>query len=414
LNILVNSSCRAIITDFGSAREIIAPDSGTINEESGQPPTTGQPCTPIHVAAAGNKLTLTGAAWSLRWASPEVVNGKRPSLSSDIWAAAWVCWEPAIPPSGGNRSGSKEWPAQILIQKGWMHYQHSDYNKAALLLQQALHLAESADDHVTTADASSRLGSVYRAQFKFIEAEESYIRAKNLYTRIGDVKGRANASNSLGELYRRKSKYTQAEELFTEAQEVYSRIGEERGLANALRGLGDVYRGQSKYTHAEKSLAQAEEIYARIGGDLGRAGALKGLGKVYLRQSKYTEAEQSFNRAQELYARIGNERIQAGTLRELGDVYRLQSKFAQTEESYIQAREIYASIGSDRGQAKTLKCIGDLRRSQGRDVEATSSYCEARDLYVKIGYTEGAEVISETLAALLPDPKSSITSPQGS
>ncbi|KIO21968.1 hypothetical protein M407DRAFT_217361, partial [Tulasnella calospora MUT 4182] len=59
LNILVSASYRAVITDFGSARI----------------------------------LTLTGPAWSLRWAAPEVVMGKQQNLASDIWAAGWVCWE---------------------------------------------------------------------------------------------------------------------------------------------------------------------------------------------------------------------------------------------------------------------------------------------------------------------------------
>ncbi|KIO26400.1 hypothetical protein M407DRAFT_74553, partial [Tulasnella calospora MUT 4182] len=59
LNILVNSSYRAVITDFGSARQ----------------------------------LTLTGPAWSLRWAAPEVLFGKRPDLPRDIWAVGWVIWE---------------------------------------------------------------------------------------------------------------------------------------------------------------------------------------------------------------------------------------------------------------------------------------------------------------------------------
>ncbi|KIO26842.1 hypothetical protein M407DRAFT_53315, partial [Tulasnella calospora MUT 4182] len=72
-NILVSGSCRAIITDFGSAHAVAPPS--------------------IHVGSAGNKLTLTGPAWSLRWAAPEVMHGKRPGLSSDIWAAGWVCWE---------------------------------------------------------------------------------------------------------------------------------------------------------------------------------------------------------------------------------------------------------------------------------------------------------------------------------
>ncbi|KIO19450.1 hypothetical protein M407DRAFT_51863, partial [Tulasnella calospora MUT 4182] len=70
LNILVSSSYRAVITDFGSAH-----------------------FQRIHVATTGNQLTLTGPAWSLRWAPPEVVNGNHPGLSSDIWSAGWVCWE---------------------------------------------------------------------------------------------------------------------------------------------------------------------------------------------------------------------------------------------------------------------------------------------------------------------------------
>ncbi|KIO16619.1 hypothetical protein M407DRAFT_85814, partial [Tulasnella calospora MUT 4182] len=59
LNILVSCTYHAVITDFGS-----------------------------------DQLTLTGPAWSLRWAAPEVVrDGEQPSLPSDIWSAGWVCWE---------------------------------------------------------------------------------------------------------------------------------------------------------------------------------------------------------------------------------------------------------------------------------------------------------------------------------
>ncbi|KIO18995.1 hypothetical protein M407DRAFT_62632, partial [Tulasnella calospora MUT 4182] len=70
LNILVSSSYRAVITDFGSAR--------VVRESEDE---------------AKSGLTLTGPAWSLRWAPPEVVNGTPPGLSSDTWSAGWVCWE---------------------------------------------------------------------------------------------------------------------------------------------------------------------------------------------------------------------------------------------------------------------------------------------------------------------------------
>ncbi|KIO24001.1 hypothetical protein M407DRAFT_26612 [Tulasnella calospora MUT 4182] len=97
-NILVNSSNRAVITGFGSARSIFVPEDEAIlgNENSQElrgTPSAEQACPPIHISAAGNQLTLTGPAWALNWEAPEVMNGKRPGLSSDIWAAGWVCWE---------------------------------------------------------------------------------------------------------------------------------------------------------------------------------------------------------------------------------------------------------------------------------------------------------------------------------
>ncbi|KIO18886.1 hypothetical protein M407DRAFT_83472, partial [Tulasnella calospora MUT 4182] len=49
--------------------------------------------TQITIVASNNQLTLTGPAWSLRWAAPEVALGEPQNLASDIWAAGWICWE---------------------------------------------------------------------------------------------------------------------------------------------------------------------------------------------------------------------------------------------------------------------------------------------------------------------------------
>ncbi|KIO32381.1 hypothetical protein M407DRAFT_66796, partial [Tulasnella calospora MUT 4182] len=68
LNILVNSTHRAIITDFGSARA-------------------------LKEAHSNAELTLTGPSWSFRWAAPEILNDEQPGLASDIWALGWIAWE---------------------------------------------------------------------------------------------------------------------------------------------------------------------------------------------------------------------------------------------------------------------------------------------------------------------------------
>ncbi|KIO32434.1 hypothetical protein M407DRAFT_45447, partial [Tulasnella calospora MUT 4182] len=70
LNILVNSSYHAVITDFGSARI--------------------QRCVR---AAEKDSLTLTDPMFSLRWTAPEVLNNGVQNTHSDMWAVGWICWE---------------------------------------------------------------------------------------------------------------------------------------------------------------------------------------------------------------------------------------------------------------------------------------------------------------------------------
>lgn len=101
LNILVSCTYHAVITDFGSSRALRnigskAPDSTNLLEMSRTSTTEEETaaCNQITVVTTRDQLTLTGPAWSLRWAAPEVVrDGEQPSLPSDIWSAGWVCWE---------------------------------------------------------------------------------------------------------------------------------------------------------------------------------------------------------------------------------------------------------------------------------------------------------------------------------
>ncbi|KAG9026224.1 hypothetical protein FS837_004676 [Tulasnella sp. UAMH 9824] len=89
LNVLVNSDCRAVITDFGSARmlQMSSPD----REQSSDAKEGTEPS--VIIDSMDAQLTLSGPAWSLRWAAPEVLYGGNLGLASDMWAFAWICWE---------------------------------------------------------------------------------------------------------------------------------------------------------------------------------------------------------------------------------------------------------------------------------------------------------------------------------
>lgn len=98
LNILVNSSHRAIITDFGSAR--FKKTHETRSSASLDQPTSthhgvqGEKEGPqVSLSASNSELTLTGPNWSFRWAAPEILDGEEPDLASDVWALGWIAWE---------------------------------------------------------------------------------------------------------------------------------------------------------------------------------------------------------------------------------------------------------------------------------------------------------------------------------
>ncbi|KAG9029733.1 hypothetical protein FS837_003482, partial [Tulasnella sp. UAMH 9824] len=101
LNILVNSSFRAVITDFGSARIRRSVPSETGENHLERP---YQALASNDVAAelippkvefdpSSLSFTLTGPAYTLRWTAPEVLDDGVQDLPSDMWAMGWICWE---------------------------------------------------------------------------------------------------------------------------------------------------------------------------------------------------------------------------------------------------------------------------------------------------------------------------------
>lgn len=83
----------------------------------------------IEITTSHTELTLSGPAWSLRWAAPEVLAGGDPDLPSDIWAFGWVCWEV----SGGCSAGEPSLKLILTICQiitGKLPFQESNHEPA--------------------------------------------------------------------------------------------------------------------------------------------------------------------------------------------------------------------------------------------------------------------------------------------
>lgn len=113
----MSSSYRAVINDFGSARDrrSLAPEKkGTesAGAQAREDAAAGSISPKVQFNDLTMELTLTAPKSSLRWTAPEVLNHGILDLPSDIWALGWVSWEVSLARFGFGPSSNN---LQLLL-----------------------------------------------------------------------------------------------------------------------------------------------------------------------------------------------------------------------------------------------------------------------------------------------------------
>ncbi|KAG8951566.1 hypothetical protein FRC04_005852 [Tulasnella sp. 424] len=402
LNILIDSENCAVLTDFGSARvrkahAIQSTEATRLVQEPATESASseGNQTSPeVQYCAATATLTLTGPQYTLRWAAPEVLLESNIDLPSDIWAFAWICWEPSsVPPklSGGAASGRRS--VDLLCQLGEMHRKQGRLEEALLLFQEAVGTARLPDQSRELGAALLGVGDIHRARSNYLEAESNYSEALGIYNQIDGAKGpRANALDRLAEVYRAQEKFLEAQECYSQALEIYTELGVDAGRANVLDGLGDLYMLQCRYTEARDSYAQVLDICVVVGDELGRANALCGMGDVHLALSEPSEAETHYTEALGVYKSIGDELGRTNILLSMASIHNSRSETSKAEECYTEALEVSTRVGYELGKGTALLSLGRIFVARSDREKARTCFMQAQDVHAKIGNERGEEL----------------------
>ncbi|KAG9032017.1 hypothetical protein FS837_002825, partial [Tulasnella sp. UAMH 9824] len=320
LNILVNSENLAVITDFGSARSRDSMTEEMFNVVDGGKATRVQHQTPaganatgqltVELAMSGQSITMTGPAWTIRWAAPELLCGGIPGLESDVWAFGWICWEaftgnfPFDDEHEGaviNRIVTKDIPtirdqAQLnqiqtlcsLIEECWGFA--ANERPTALRCQQVISFMDQTTplrkrgkslDTASSGGLLYALGEIQHRNHALEEAQKYFRRSLEVCASVGDEGGEARATNAIGRVYLMQNEYSKAEESYTQCRDLYFKMGNDLGFAQSVKALGDVYHMRNEYSKAEKLYIHSRDLYSKIGNQLGFANSAKALGDAY-------------------------------------------------------------------------------------------------------------------------------------
>ncbi|KIO29227.1 hypothetical protein M407DRAFT_21623 [Tulasnella calospora MUT 4182] len=425
LSILVNDSCRAFITDFGSARAMRAMNG--VGELEGRPNRQRTPLTTNHADLQGHgsrrmnlslsdgQLTLTGPSWSFLWAAPEVLLGQDPGLASDVWAFGWVCWDIITdnhPFSDTNNAAM----IVMMVTHGHLppidtHDQLSQIRSLCSIMLECWEpepkkrpsvteclkllawiqpfsipvMKSGQESEIRSAALLMQIGEMYRVQGQNDRALNAFQKGLAIAQSTGDKATMGGILLQLGHLGRSQSRYTEADESFAEAMGIYEGTGDGLGQANALIGRGNIHWTWSKHDEAEGFYTKALELYTSVGGDFGRANALIGLGNIHYPRSKYAEADKCYRQALAIDVGTGNILGQINALFGIAKVHIIRSEYAEVEKAFTQALDLSTSTGNDFHQGSSFLGLGDVRQAQAKYAEAEESFFSALKIFRTAG-----------------------------
>ncbi|KAG8950167.1 hypothetical protein FRC04_008022 [Tulasnella sp. 424] len=401
-NILVNTRRRAVLSDFGLAR--------------------------IRGDGIFERIEGTGNSCSVRWASPELLNGEGRDTRSDMWAFGWVAWELV----------TGELPYQdiqadfavilkILTEPNpEMHWRFNDVlaiwdmmrgcwaedpdqrasadrsERVLRLLPRCVprSVTDELGEDANSGELLSSLGALKYWRGCPEEALELLNEALSIYCKDDNGMGQASVLRHLGNVHRAQNRYDAALQAFHGALQRYRVLNDEYGIANSLHNIGSVNILQFHISDAILVLDEALSRHRCTGNSLGIAVALTELGTAYSLQARYDEALATLDEALAVRRGAWDDAGVVNTLTQIAEVYRIRGRLDDARTVLEDAIATSRRLGYLLGLGNALRVSGDLHVAGCRFSEATSHLNEAMATCERIQYGLGIVSIHQSLGTL--------------
>ncbi len=317
--------------------------------------------------ALGEGLAETARAWraakapaqeALAWAEIAKARKRRGELSTaaEAFDAAVECL---------NRSPERVLEARMRLERGILHPQRGNFERAVADLLAATRATQQAGDVYGLAVAISHLAVARDVRGDLAKACEGYRRAHRLFARI-DVKEAAKAQLQLGRCYLKLGSLPEGPAALRGALRSLERLpGATKLRAEILREIGWWHRLEGRPRDALRVLKQALATRVQTPGILDRLGTVHtDLGELDLARDEYQQAlRQAKSSLSTAHVRLNLCRLeeQAG---------RIDAGLEHCHE----ALEVFANLGATGSAAQALLLSARLTRQ--RDLRAAEALAE--------------------------------------
>lgn len=176
---------------------------------------------------------------------------------------------------------------------------------ALIMYQQALQLAESAQDTANQSALATLIGSLWYHRQNYAEALQWYQRALALDEARSDTAWQGAQHNNIGLAVENLGNYEQAVEEYRKAEALHRAANNNAGLSTTFGNLGACYYALNQPHRALECYSRDLEIREQLGNWLDMAAILHNMGHVALELDDLSAVDDYFTRSRDLYLQFG-------------------------------------------------------------------------------------------------------------
>ncbi len=170
------------------------------------------------------------------------------------------------------------------------------YREALTQLTKARQILGEFPEH--DQDISARLhiigGLNYMSLGEYQNSRDAFYEAYQVYTQIGDLKGRALAANRLGTVATMQANYMEAERYLQESLNIAKQLDDHHGMAGALLNLGEIQRHLEQFNEARACYMEASALFSELGLHRGMCIAENNLGHIAVQLQDYPASKRHY------------------------------------------------------------------------------------------------------------------------
>jgi len=258
-------------------------------------------------------------------------------------------------------------------------YELNDYNRALKYIAQTEKLSNILNYELGNAESTYYKALIYTKKNDYINAIDSYTRAKQIYTVIKDTLGIAKVNNQIGLIEISRGNYNKGLQYSLSAINILEERNLKPELSTAYCNLAKAYLSMNAFDKAIEFNLKALSIQEQLNDENGIIISSINLGDLYSRRKENRKAIEYYEKVMR-NLKADNDTIRGQILPKLGGEYLQFKDFDKSALYLIQGLQLNRKTNNRVGLLTSLNNLANLNLQRNFLNTAEAQLLEARDI----------------------------------